>query len=70
MITDYRKKMGTRIAELRAQKGWSQAELAEKVGLRQLHINRVENGQYSTGIDILGKMADVLGCDIDFIERR
>ena len=65
MATDYRKKIGARIAELRKQKGWSQAELAEKVGISRQHINRVENGQYSTGIDIISRITDALGCNLE-----
>jgi len=67
--TDIRIKIGTRIMEIRKRKNLSQEQLAELAGLKQQNIARIELGKYSTGIDILGKIADALGCDIDFIEK-
>lgn len=64
-----RERIGKRIAELRKQKGLSQARLAELVSINQGHIARIELGKYSTGIDILAKIGYALGCRIDFIEN-
>jgi len=66
-MTD-RERIGRRIKEIRIKKGMSQFKLAELIGLRQQHIARIESGLYSTGIDILSKIADALGCKIDLIE--
>ena len=62
--------IGKRIAELRKQKGWSQAELAEKCKMAPGNIARIETGKYSTGVDLLGKIADALGFEIDFVPIR
>lgn len=64
-----RERIGKRIAELRKQKGLSQARLAELVSINQGHIARIELGKYSTSIDILAKIGYALGCRIDFIEN-
>lgn len=64
-----RERIGKRIAELRKQKGLSQAELAELAGIDPGHIARIELGRYSTGIDILAKIGHALGSRIDFIEN-
>ena len=66
---NYREKIGNRIREIMLKKGISSYQLAELTGYRQPNINAVINGRYSTGIDILGKIADALNCDVDFIEK-
>jgi len=64
-----RERIGTRIREIRIKKGISTYKLAEITGLKQSNISRIESGKYSTGIDILGKIANALNCEIDFIEK-
>ena len=44
-------------------------QLAQMTGLRQQSISRIEMGKFSTGIDILGKIASALDCDIEMIEK-
>jgi len=66
-MTD-RERIGQRIEEIRTKKAMTQEQLADLCGLKQHHISRIESGKYSTGIDILGKIADALGCRIDLIE--
>ena len=65
MSLNYRKKIGARIAELRKQKGWSQVDLAEKCEMASGNIARIETGKYSTGIDILSKIADALDASLE-----
>ncbi len=64
-----RERIGKRIAELRKKRGYSQVKLGELAGVGPAHLARVELGQYSVGIDILTKIADALGCQIDFVEK-
>jgi transcriptional regulator with XRE-family HTH domain len=64
-----RERIGKRIAELRKQKGLSQAKLAELAGIDPGHIARIELGRYSTGIDILARIGQALNCRIDFVEE-
>jgi len=61
--------IGRRIAEIRKSKGLTVLQISEITGLQRSNISRIENGMYSTGIDILGKIADALNCDIDLVER-
>lgn len=69
MEKDYeaRKRMGERIRQLRSERGISQVELAERAGLVQPHIPRIEQGRYSVGFDTLQAIAKVLGCTVDII---
>lgn len=64
-----RERIGKRIAEIRKQKGISQARLSELTGIAPGNIARIELGKYSTGIDILSKIAQALNYRIDFVEE-
>lgn len=67
--TGNRERIGKRIAEIRKSKGLSQAKLAEAAGIDSGHIARIELGKYSTGIDVLSKIAEALGYRLDFMEE-
>lgn len=76
-----RKRIGQRIAEVRkslewtdaqgiTRKGMNQTELAERCGLAQSHIARIEAGRYSVGFDTLQAIADALDADICIVPRQ
>lgn len=69
MEKDYeaRRRIGDRIRQLRTERGISQVELAEKTGLVQPHIVRIEQGRYSVGFDTLQAIAKALNCTVDVI---
>ena len=69
MEKDYeaRRRIGERIRQLRTERGISQVELAERAGLVQPHIPRIEQGRYSVGFDTLQAIAKALGCTVDII---
>ena len=62
-----RKRIGQRIAELRRANGMTQQEMAERCGIFQSNIARIEKGKYAVTVDILGRIADVLGMKVDFV---
>ena len=66
-LTD-RQIIGKRIAAIRNELGLSQQDVADRVGMRQPHIARIEAGRYSVGIDILGKIAAALGKRVDLVD--
>lgn len=54
--------VGARLKELRKNKGFSQAEIAEKVSLDSKHISRLETGKtfpYPETLEALAKALDV-----------
>jgi DNA-binding XRE family transcriptional regulator len=67
MTQNERKRIGSKIAELRKAKNFSQSDLAELVGMTQGNIGRIETGKYSTGIDILTKISFALDVELSFI---
>ena len=62
---NHRQKIGSQLKALRESAGLTQSQMAEKTGLQRANIARVEGGKYNTGIDIVQKMADVLGGRIE-----
>ena len=59
---------GERVARLREQRAWTQAELAEKVGVRTETINRIENGVHTAPrVHVLRALARALGCTTDYL---
>lgn len=62
-----RARIGNRIAELRKAKCMTQKDLAEKCGMAQPNIARIEAGTYSTSIDVLSRIADALGVQIELV---
>ncbi|WOT13155.1 helix-turn-helix transcriptional regulator [Leptospira interrogans] len=60
-------KLGNNIRSLRSKKGWSQSELADKVGAHLTHINRIENGKYLPSLDTVVLLAEALECSLDIL---
>jgi DNA-binding XRE family transcriptional regulator len=59
--------IGQRIQELRKEAGMTQAQLAEKCGMAQPNIARIEAGTYATSIDVLSRIAEALGKKIELV---
>ena len=57
--------MKTRLRVLRAEKEWSQADLADTVGVTRQCINAIETGKYEPGLDLAFKIARTFGKNIE-----
>lgn len=55
-----------RIAEARNAKGWSQGELAKRVGTSQQQIARYESGDNDVKTSVLIKLSAALGVSINY----
>lgn len=53
------------LSKARLSKGFSQAQLAAKVGLRQPNISAIESGKRKPDYDTARKIADVLGLSVE-----
>ncbi len=62
--------MKNRIRVLRAEKSWSQADLAEKVGVSRNSINAVENGKFDPSLPLAFRIADAFEIRIDDVFLR
>ena len=52
------------IKKMREQRGLTQKQLADLIGVAQQHVSRWENGNHRPSIDILMKIAEILNCNI------
>lgn len=59
--------LGAKIKELRTERGLSQKQLAEKIGVAANTVSQYESGQSKTSIDILAILAVELDTTTDFI---
>ena len=62
--------MQNRIRVLRAEKGWSQAELAKKVGVSRNSINAVENGKFDPSLPLAFRIVEVFELKIEDVFLR
>lgn len=62
--------MNNRIRVLRAEKGWSQAELAERVQVSRNSINAVENGKFDPSLPLAFRIADAFELKIEDVFSR
>lgn len=74
IVTDY--DIETELCELivttRTQLGMTQKQLADKSGVSQANISKIENGSYRPSLPILKRIADGLGkrLVIEFADRE
>ena len=62
-----RYRIGMKITAIRKAAGLTQLQLAEKCGMAQPNIARIENGTYATSIDVLSRIAEALGKRIELV---
>ena len=56
--------MENRLKELREAKGWSQGELAQRLGVSRQTINAVETDKYDPSLPLALRMAKLFGVDV------
>ena len=59
--------IGRRIAQARADKGYSQAMLAEKANISVSHLSNIERGRKSLSAEVLLRIAEALQVSADSI---
>lgn len=57
------------LVDARHQRGWSQAELGQRVGLPQMHISGIETGKVVPRFDTLLELVRVLDHDLLLVPR-
>ncbi|HVT04521.1 MAG TPA: helix-turn-helix transcriptional regulator [Thermoanaerobaculia bacterium] len=56
-----------RVKELRTDRGWTQQELAEAVGVSRQSVNSIERDRYVPSLQLALTFARVFGCTTDDI---
>jgi len=59
--------MTNRLRELRAERGWSQAYLAEQLEVSRQSVNAIETGKYDPSLPLAFKIAKLFGLTIETI---
>jgi len=62
--------MKNKIRVLRAERKWSQAELAARVGVSRNSINSIENGHFDPSLSLAFAIADMFDLRIEDIFER
>ena len=60
----YNEVIGETITRMRDEKGWTQGELAEKVGTSQSAIHRIEKGGQNISLEMINKLSEAFGRQI------
>lgn len=56
--------LGDKIKRMRKSKGWTQEQLAEKIGIDNKHLSRIEKGYHNPNYQIIKKLAQIFNFDI------
>jgi len=59
--------MKNRLKELRTERGWSQAELAERLDVSRQSVNAIETDKYDPSLPLAFKIAHLFGQSIEAI---
>lgn len=59
--------MTNRLRDLRGERGWSQADLAERLGVSRQSVNAIETGRFDPSLPLAFKLARLFGLAIEAI---
>src|SRR5262249_3392855 len=59
--------MKNRIADLRAERAWTPADLAARVGISRQSINAIETGKFDPSLPVAFRLARLFGLPIEHI---
>lgn len=62
--------MNNRLKVLRAERDWSQQDLADQLGVSRQSVNAIEKGRYDPSLPLAFAIADVFGLRIEEIFSR
>ena len=57
--------MKNRLRVLRAEREWSQSDLAERLGVSRQSVNAIETGKYDPSLPLAFRIADLFGLRIE-----
>ncbi len=59
--------MKNRLKVLRAERDWSQQDLAERLQVSRQSVNAIETGRYDPSLPLAFRIADLFACAIEDI---
>lgn len=61
---DIRKRFGTRVRQLRTERGWSQEAFADQAKLHRTYIGAIERGEQNISLQNIERVAATLGVSL------
>jgi putative transcriptional regulator len=61
--------MNNSLRDLRAEKGWSQSELADRLAVSRQTVNALETGRYDPSLPLAFAIARLFKCRIEDVFR-
>ena len=58
---DIRTRLGKNVRRLRAEKGWSQEDYADRAGIHRTYVSDIERGRRNPTVTVVEKLAAALG---------
>lgn len=62
--------LGSRLGQLRERSGWTQEEMAEKLGITRAALSHYEKNRRKPDFDTLIQAADLFGVSVDYLIGR
>lgn len=59
--------MDNRLRVLRAERGWSQAELGDRIGVSRQAVNAIETGKHDPSLLLAFRIAQVFGLTVEAV---
>lgn len=59
--------MRNRLRELRGERGWTQAQLARKLGVSRQNVNAIENGKWDPSLALAYRIARLFDESVEAI---
>lgn len=69
MKEQVRKDLGAQLRAKREEQGWSVEQVAKMADVKSVTIEKIEAGAFNVPLDVLAKVADVLGCELTIKEK-
>jgi transcriptional regulator with XRE-family HTH domain len=69
-MADLKDIVAINVRRLRHDRGWTQEDLADRVGLSVRYLGQIERAQASMSITVLGRLADAFRVDAAELVRR
>ena len=60
----YNQVIGETVEQMRLEKGWTQEELADKIGSSQSAIHRIEKGRQNVSLETIKRLSEAFGSQI------
>lgn len=61
--------LGGQLRDKREEQGWSREQVALMADVKEATIEKIEAGVFNVPLDILARVADVLGCELNIKEK-